>query len=113
MINYLTADRTLYPGFAMEWTEASKVCNASTCTFEIKSIPDQLLKQGSFYIQLQAKDSNGRIYQSDPIGLQVAGQTTPQVTSTPKSEEPEKKPNFIVRFFRWLFGPIIRLFGGK
>lgn len=113
MINYLTADRTLYPGFAMEWTEASKVCNASTCTFEIKSIPDQLLKQGSFYIQLQAKDSNGRIYQSDPIGLQVAGQTTPQVTGTPTSEEPEKKPNFIVRFFRWLFGPIIRLFGGK
>jgi len=113
MINYLTADRTLYPGFAMEWTEASKVCNASTCSFEIKSIPDQLLKQGSFYIQLQAKDSNGRIYQSDPIGLQVAGQTTSQVTGTPMSEEPEKKPNFIVRFFRWLFGPIIRLFGGK
>ena len=111
MINYLTKDNTLYPGFAMEWTDAAKICNASTCTFDIQSIPDQLLKGGSFYVQLQARDGGGRIFQSSPIGLQVAGQPVIEGSATPAvGETPESRPNFIVRFFRWLFGPIIRLF---
>ncbi len=115
LINYLNANRGLYPGFAMEWTQASKICTASDCKFDIKSIPDQLLKGGSFYVQLQAKDLTGKIYQSDPIGLQVSGQLaqTETVTATVMPEKLEKKPSFIARFFRWLFGPIIRLFGGK
>lgn len=111
MINYLTADNTLYPGFAMEWTSAAKICNASTCSFDVKSIPEQLLKDGSFSVQLQARDSGGRIYQSDPIGLQVASQPGLQLSATPEaSGTPENEPSFIARFFRWLFGPIIGLF---
>ena len=113
MINYLNSNRNLYPGFAMEWTPASKVCDTATCRFDIKSIPEPLLQSGTFYIQLQARDNNGRIYQSDPIGLQVSGQRTPAPVATPAGsfERPVKKPSFITQFFRWLFSPITGLFG--
>lgn len=113
MINYLNSNRNLYPGFAMEWTPASNVCDTAACRFDIRSIPEPLLQNGTFYVQLQARDNNGRIYQSDPIGLQVSGQRTPAPVSTPAGsfERPVKKPSFITQFFRWLFSPITGLFG--
>ncbi len=110
MINYLTKNRTLFPGFAMEWMTADKLCSGERCSFEIINIPNDLLKDGVFYIQLQGRDKSGRVYQSDPIGLQAA--VTPEPSATPIVEE-AKKGNWFTRFFRWLFGPIIRLFGGK
>lgn len=110
MINYLTRNRTLFPGFAMEWMTADKLCSGESCSFEIMNIPSDLLKDGVFYIQLQGRDKSGRVYQSDPIGLQAA--VTPEPSATPVVEE-VKQGNWFTRFFRWLFGPIIRLFGGE
>lgn len=106
MINYLDASKNLYPGFAMEWSSAAFVCNASICSANVSNIPVELLQGGNFSIQLQAKDANGRVYQSAPVEMSVSG-----VVST---EEPttEKPTSFLGGFFRWLFGPILRLFGG-
>ena len=109
MINYLTKNKTLFPGFAMEWTTADKLCTGTSCKFEILNIPMDLLKDGVFYIQLQGRDKSGRVYQSDPIGLQAA--VTPEPSVTPVPEEVEEG-NWFTRFLKWLFGPIIRLFGG-
>ena len=109
MINYLTKNKTLFPGFAMEWTTADKLCTGTSCKFEILNIPMDLLKDGVFYIQLQGRDKSGRVYQSDPIGLQAA--VTPEPSATPVPEEVEEG-NWFTRFLKWLFGPIIRLFGG-
>ena len=105
-INYLDASGNLYPAFAMEWTPASKVCNASACNATV-SVPDDLLKQGKFSLQLRVRDAAGNIYMSDPVMMEVSFQ---QPTPTPMPEQPK---SFLSGFFEWLFGPLIRLFGGK
>ena len=64
MINYLTKNKTLFPGFAMEWTTADKLCTGTSCKFEILNIPMDLLKNGVFYIQLQGRDKSGRGYKN-------------------------------------------------
>jgi Leucine-rich repeat (LRR) protein len=112
MINFLTASRSLYPGFAMEWTPATKLCNASNCNYDIVKIPDSLLKNGMFYIQLQAKDYSGKIYQSDPIGFQVAGSLTPTPVPTEKPVEKPSIGSFFSRLLRVIFWPLIKLFQG-
>jgi len=112
MINFLTASRSLYPGFAMEWTPATKLCNASNCNYDIVKIPDSLLKNGMFYIQLQAKDYSGKIYQSDPIGFQVAGSLTPTPVPTEKPVEKPSIGSFFSRLLRFIFWPLIKLFQG-
>ena len=112
MINYLTSKRSLYPGFGMEWTPATKICTASSCKFEVMNIPESLLKEGSFYIQLQAKDSNGKIYQSDPIGFQISGSPTPTASPTAQPAEKPSFGSFLRRLLRFIFWPVIKLFGG-
>jgi len=112
MINYLTASKSLYPGFAMEWTPATKLCNASDCNYDIVKIPDSLLKNGMFYIQLQAKDYAGKIYQSDPIGFQISGSLTPTPVPTEKPAEKPSIGSFFSRLFRFIFWPLIKLFQG-
>ena len=105
-INYLDASGNLYPAFAMEWTPASKVCNASACNATV-TVPDDLLKQGKFSLQLRVRDAAGNIYMSDPVMMEVSFQ---QPTPTPMPEQPK---SFLGGFFEWLFGPLIRLFRGK
>ena len=105
-INYLDASGNLYPAFAMEWTPASKVCNASACNATV-TVPDDLLKQGKFSLQLRVRDAAGNIYMSDPVMMEVSFQ---QPAPTPVPEQPK---SFLAGFFEWLFGPLIRLFGGK
>ena len=107
-INYLDANGNIYPGFAMEWTAASELCNASACNASV-SVPDELLSQGKFSLQLRTRDAAGRTYVSEPVEMEVASaQTAP--TPTP---EPEQPKSFLAGFFEWLFGPLIRLFKGK
>lgn len=106
-INYLDANDSLYPAFAMEWTPASELCNESVCRAAVTNIPEDLLKGGTFSLQLRAQDQNGRTIISDPVKMQVS---IPEPTATP---EPEAQRSFLSNFFHWLFGPIIRLFGGK
>ena len=112
MINYLTASRSLYPGFAMEWTPATKLCNASNCNYDVVKIPDTLIKNGMFYIQLQAKDYSGKIYQSDPIGFQISGYLTPTPVPTEKPVEKPSIGSFLSRLLRFIFWPLIKLFQG-
>ena len=105
-IVYLDASGNLYPAFAMEWKPASDVCNASVCNASV-SVPDELLQQGKFSLQLRVRDAAGKIYQSDPVEMEVS--LPPQPTPTPAPEQPK---SLLGGFFAWLFGPIIRLFGG-
>ena len=105
-IVYLDASGNLYPAFAMEWKPASEVCNASVCNGSV-SVPDELLQQGRFSLQLRVRDAAGKIYQSDPVEMEVS--LPPQPTPTPAPEQPK---SLLGGFFAWLFGPIIRLFGG-
>lgn len=107
-INYLDANGNIYPGFAMEWTAASELCNASACNASV-SVPDELLKQGKFSLQLRTRDAAGRTYVSEPVEMEV---TTAQTAPTP-IPEPEQPKSFLAGFFEWLFGPLIRLFKGK
>lgn len=110
-INYLDANDQLYPRFAMEWKPASELCNASACNASVQDIPQELLDGGTFSLQLRAQDGSGRTYLSDPVKMQVSvPQRTPEAVPTP---EPEPKRSFWGGFFHWLFGPLIRLFGGS
>ena len=110
-INYLDANDQLYPRFAMEWKPASELCNASVCNASVQDIPQELLDGGTFSLQLRAQDGSGRTYLSDPVKMQVSvPQRTPEAVPTP---EPEPKRSFWGGFFHWLFGPLIRLFGGS
>ncbi len=109
-INYLDAGGNLYPAFAMEWTPAGDLCSGVVCKASVRNIPDELLKGGTFSLQLRAQDTEGRTVISDPITMQVS---IPASTATPiPTPEPEHHSVF-GGFLRWLFGPIIRLFGGK
>lgn len=105
-INYLDASGNLYPAFAMEWTKAADVCNASVCNATV-TVPDELLQQGKFSLQLRVRDASGRIYMSDPVMMEVS---MAQPAPTPVPEQPK---SFLGGFFEWLFGPLIRLFRGK
>ena len=105
-INYLDASGNLYPGFAMEWTPASELCNASVCNASV-SIPDELLSQGKFSLQLRTRDAAGKTYVSDAVEMEVSAA---QPAPTP---EPEQPKSIFIGFLEWLFGPLIRLFGGK
>lgn len=105
-INYLDASGNLYPAFAMEWTPASKVCNASACN-AVVTVPNDLLQSGRFSLQLRVRDASGRTYVSDPVEMEVAS-AQPAPTPTP-----EPQGSFLSDFLNWLFGPIIRLFSGK
>ena len=105
-IVYLDASGNLYPAFAMEWKPASEVCNSSVCNASV-SVPEDLLQQGRFSLQLRVRDAAGKIYMSDPVGMEVS--MPPQPTPTPVPEQPK---SLLGGFFEWLFGPIIRLFGG-
>ena len=105
-IVYLDAAGNLYPAFAMPWTGAGEICNSSVCNASV-SVPDELLQQGRFSLQLRVRDASGKTYNSDPVEMEV---TLPaQPTPTPVPEQPK---SFLAGFFEWLFGPIIRLFGG-
>ena len=105
-IVYLDASGNLYPAFAMEWKGASDVCNSSVCNASV-SVPDELLQQGKFSLQLRVRDAGGKIYQSDPVEMEVSLPSQP--TPTPVPGQPK---SLLGGFFEWLFGPIIRLFGG-
>ena len=105
-IVYLDASGNLYPAFAMEWKPASEVCNSSVCNASV-SVPQDLLQQGRFSLQLRVRDATGKIYMSDPVDMEVS--LPPQPTPTPVPEQPK---SLLGGFFAWLFGPIIRLFGG-
>ena len=105
-IVYLDASGNLYPAFAMEWKPASEVCNSSVCNASV-SVPDDLLHQGRFSLQLRVRDAAGKIYMSDPVAMEVSLPSQP--TPTPVPEQPK---SLLGGFFAWLFGPIIRLFGG-
>ena len=105
-INYLDALGNLYPAFAMGWTPAADICNASVCNASV-SVPEDLLKQGKFSLQLRVRDASGRTYVSEPVMMEVS---MAQPTPTPVPEQPK---SFLGGFFSWLFGPIIRLFSGK
>ena len=105
-IVYLDASGNLYPAFAMEWKGASEICNSSVCNASV-SVPDELLQQGRFSLQLRVRDASGKIYNSDPVEMEVS--QPPQPTPTPVPEQPK---SLLGGFFEWLFGPIIRLFGG-
>lgn len=107
-INYLDASGNIYPGFAMEWTPAAELCNASACNTSV-SVPEELLKQGKFSLQLRTRDAAGKTYVSDPVEMEVS---SAQTAPTPEPE-PEQPKSFFAGFFEWLFGPLIRLFGGK
>ncbi len=100
---------SLYPSYAMNWTKAADICTSSECNYSITMIPDDLLNGGGFSLQLNAKDSAGNVYRSDFVTMQVSA---PEPTPTP-TPEPEVQRSFLSGFFHWLFGPIIRLFGGK
>ena len=105
-IVYLDAAGNLYPALAMPWTGAGEICNSSVCNASV-SVPDELLQQGRFSLQLRVRDASGKTYNSDPVEMEV---TLPaQPTPTPVPEQPK---SFLAGFFEWLFGPIIRLFGG-
>ena len=106
-INYLDAEGKLYPAFAMEWTSADELCNESVCYASVSEIPEELLQNGTFSLQLRAQDQYGKTIVSDPVTMQVS---LPEPTPTPV---PEESHSFLGGFFHWLFGPIIRLFGGK
>ena len=105
-INYLDAQGNLYPAFAMEWKPASELCNASVCNATVENIPEELLRGGTFSLQLRVQDASGRTYISDPIQMQVS---MPEPIPEPTPEPPA---SLWQGFFEWLFGPIIRLFGG-
>ena len=105
-INYLDSSGNLYPAFAMEWTKAADVCNASVCNATV-TVPDGLLQQGKFSLQLRVRDASGKIYMSDPVMMEVS---MAQPAPTPVPEQPK---SFLGGFFEWLFGPLIRLFRGK
>ncbi len=105
-ITYLDASGNLYPAYAMEWTPANKVCNSSVCRANV-SVPEPLLQGGKFSLQLRVRDNSGKTYVSDPVEMEVH---LPAPTATPVPEQPQ---SFLGGFFHWLFGPIIRLFGGK
>lgn len=105
-IGYLDASGNLYPAFAMEWKPASEICNSSVCNASV-SVPDDLLQQGRFSLQLRVRDASGKIYMSDPVAMEVSLPSQP--TPTPVPEQPK---SLLGGFFAWLFGPIIRLFGG-
>ena len=107
-INYLDASGNIYPGFAMEWTPAAELCNASACNASV-SVPDELLRQGKFALQLRTRDAAGKTYVSDAVEMEVS---SAQTTPTPEPE-PEQPKSFFAGFFEWLFGPLIRLFRGK
>ncbi len=110
-INYLDANDELYPQFAMEWKPASELCNSSVCNASVQNIPQELLNGGNFSLQLRAQDGAGRTYVSDPVRMEVSvPQTAPDSVPTP---EPEPQRSFWGGFFHWLFGPLIRLFGGS
>ena len=110
-INYLDANDELYPQFAMEWRPASELCNSSVCNASVTDIPEELLNGGTFSLQLRAQDGAGRTYISDPVKMQVSVPRTP--TEAVPTPEPEPKRSFWGGFFHWLFGPLIRLFGGS
>ena len=97
----------VYPAFAMEWKPASELCNASVCNATVENIPEELLRGGTFSLQLRVQDASGRTYISDPIQMQVS---MPEPIPEPTPEPPA---SLWQGFFEWLFGPIIRLFGGK
>lgn len=105
-INYLDASGNLYPAFAMEWTKAADVCNASVCNATV-TVPDELLRQGKFSLQLRVRDASGKVYMSEPVMMEVS---MAQPAPTPVPEQPK---SFLAGFFEWLFGPLIRLFRGK
>ncbi len=107
-INYLDASGNIYPGFAMEWTPAAEVCNASACNATV-SVPNELLQQGKFALQLRTRDAVGKVYVSDAVEMEVS---SAQTAPTPEPE-PEQPKSFFAGFFEWLFGPLIRLFRGK
>lgn len=109
-ITYLDASGNLYPGFAMEWKPASDLCNASVCNASV-SVPDDLLKEGKFSLQLRTRDASGKTYVSDAVDMMVSV-SEPSTTPTPIPEPAQPKSVFL-GFLEWLFGPIIRLFGGK
>ena len=104
-INYLDASGNLYPAFAMEWKPAADLCNASACRATV-SVPEELLQQGSFSLELRARDASGKTYVSDPVTMEVSIQS-PTPAPTPQPEQPK---SFLAGFFEWLFGPILRLF---
>ena len=106
-ITYLDASGDLYPYYAMAWTSAADLCNASVCNADVENIPDELLRGGTFSLQLRARDASGNTYISDPVMMQVS---LPEPTPVPT---PEPQRSFLGGFFHWLFGPLIRLFGGK
>ena len=106
-INYLDAQGNLYPAFAMEWKPAEAICNASVCNATVENIPDELLRGGVFSLQLRVRDAAGKTYDSDPVQMKVS---LPEPVPTPTPEPPK---SLWRGFFEWLFGPIIRLFGGK
>lgn len=106
-INYLDANDNLYPAFAMEWTPASLLCNDSTCSTSVTNIPEDLLRGGTFSLQLRAQDPSGHTIISEPVKLQVS---IPEPTATPM---PEEHHSVFLGFLRWLFSPIIRLFSGR
>ncbi len=108
-IYYYDMAGSLYPSYAMNWTKAADICTSSECNYSVTMIPDDLLNGGSFSLQLNAKDSAGNVYRSDFVTMQVSA---PEPTPTP-TPEPEVQRSFLSGFFHWLFGPIIRLFGGK
>ena len=90
----------------MGWTPASEICNSSVCNASV-SVPDELLKQGRFSLELRVRDTGGRTYVSDPVAMEVNIPIQP--TQIPEPEQPQ---SLLGGFFAWLFGPIIRLFGG-
>ena len=89
----------------MEWKPAAELCNASACKASV-SVPQELLEQGSFSLELRARDASGKTYISDPVTMEVSVQA-PAATPTPVPEQPK---SLLGGFFEWLFGPIIRLF---
>ncbi len=107
MINYLDSSGTLYPAFGMQWTKAAEICNAATCQYNVSNIPTDLLKGGQFYIQLQAKDSVGRVYQSTPVGMKVSVPAATMTSTAPTHSKPTSLWGRILAFFFKLFG------GGK
>ncbi len=106
-ITYLNASGEVYPYYGMIWTPAADLCNSSVCNADVKNIPEELLKGGLFSLQLRARDASGNTYISEPVTMQVS---MPEPTPVPT---PQPQGSFLGGFFHWLFGPLIRLFGGK
>ena len=67
----------------------------------------ELLQQGKFSLQLRTRDASGKTYQSDPVTMEVSLPAQPEPTPVP-----EQPKSVFAGFLEWLFGPIIRLFGG-